>query len=152
MSAIDVYNDPYSRRATAGKMRVEFEKLKRTKEFKRWRVRQLYKQEGKCAYCKISLRRENIVTHVDHVQPLYYDGKNIFDNLVLSCRRCNLRKWISDKYVVPDWIKAREAHLKRKAKLDPIRAKQKKLMKELVNQQLDEQAIYGDLSWLNQAK
>lgn len=148
MPAVDVYNDPYSRRVTAGKMRVQFEKLKRTREFKSWRARQLYKQKGRCAYCKISLKKENIVTHVDHVQPLYYDGKNVFDNFVLSCRRCNLRKWVSDKYVVPEWIKEREVELKKKNRLDPVRAEQKKIMKEMVNKYLDEKTVNTELWWL----
>lgn len=97
----DAYNDPYARRYTASKKRIKFEKMKKTQVFKEWRIRQLKIQKNKCAYCKILLTKRGIVTHVDHVTPLYYDGNNEFTNFVLSCRRCNMKKWISNRYVVP---------------------------------------------------
>ena len=47
------------------------------------------KYNGKCAYCG-----EKCITkyHIDHKTPLSRGGGNEFDNLALSCPRCNLSK------------------------------------------------------------
>lgn len=141
MSSIDVANDPYGRRYYAHKKRVEFEKLKRTPEFKAWRNRQLRIQKKLCAYCQISLTYKNIVTHVDHINPLYYEGSNNFENLVLSCRRCNLKKWVNNRIVEPDWIKKNRANYPKVQQLSTLRGLQKKQMQDLVAKELDEQSI-----------
>lgn len=147
MQVIDCFNDPYSRRLNAKKKRRTFEQLKRSNGFKHWKIQQLKIQEGKCAYCRILLNSSNIVTHIDHVQPLYYEGKNDFNNLVLSCRRCNLRKWISDKRVVPQWIRHNEASFKEKQRLHIARQKQHRQMKEILEIEVQEQ-IAQELSWI----
>lgn len=144
METIDVYNDPYSRRRTARIKRSEFNKLKTTQAFKGWRTRQLKIQEGKCAYCKIDLSGDNIVTHVDHVQPLYFDGANSFDNFVLTCKRCNMKKWIDDRYVIPQWIKDNDAKYRRKQQLDMARQKQKAQIKEILDENLLEELGFLD--------
>lgn len=148
MQIIDTAKDPYGRRYFASQKRREFEKLKRTSSFKTWKVAQLKIQNDRCAYCRISLRRENIVTHIDHVQPLFYEGSNDFNNLVLSCRRCNVKKWISDKRVVPDWIKNNAQEHEDKQRLKSLRWKQRKQMEDLVNREIDEQISISMRSWL----
>lgn len=48
------------------------------------------REEGRCAYCgrQISLMKSTI----DHILPKSKGGDNSWTNLVLACRRCNLRK------------------------------------------------------------
>lgn len=46
-------------------------------------------QNGKCAYCKRSLKRWR---EVDHIVPLASGGPNGRSNLQLLCRSCNARK------------------------------------------------------------
>ena len=143
-TVINSFNDPYARRFTVKNKRSEFEKLKKTPEFRKWKNRQMRIQKAKCAYCKVDLRKGNIVVHVDHIDPLYFEGTNDFSNLVLSCRRCNTRKWINNRIVRPDWIKERDTTVM----LQEQRIKQKKLMRELVDKELDIQILNSDLSWL----
>lgn len=138
---IDVYNDPYGHRYYAHKKRVAFEKIKRTKEFKWWKIKQFNIQHGRCAYCQVALERKNIITHVDHVVPLFHEGTNDFSNLVLSCRRCNLRKWISNKHVIPDWVKKNKERYK-------THATQARLMQQLVERELDEQMLEKLNEWI----
>lgn len=142
MQILDVSKDPYGRRFYAKKNRKAFEALKRTAVFKEWKDKQFKTQGGRCAYCKIPLRHKDIVTHIDHVQPLIFEGSNKFDNLVLSCRRCNLRKWIATNRVVPEWVRERAEAEKRYGGLKEIRKQQAKLMQELVQQQYEEQVAY----------
>lgn len=139
--------DPYGHRYYAKKKRIEFEAFKRTKVFSAWKIKQLRIQRDKCAYCEILLTLTNIVTHIDHVQPLYYDGKNTLDNLVLACRRCNMRKWISNRYVVPEWIKKNKQYDEERERLNKARAEQDVLMKKLIVENMQEQ-IAHNLSWI----
>ena len=46
-------------------------------------------QKGKCAYCRIRLKRPY---HVDHIIPLSRGGSNAPDNLQMTCPRCNFQK------------------------------------------------------------
>lgn len=51
-------------------------------------VKKMYElQEGKCAYCMVSL---NLTYHVEHIIPLCVGGTNRESNLCLSCPECNL--------------------------------------------------------------
>ncbi len=43
--------------------------------------------EGRCAYCDVGAYE-----HQDHVVPLSKGGTHSLDNVVPSCRDCNLRK------------------------------------------------------------
>lgn len=54
---------------------------------KQWRI-----QNGRCAYCRISLHGKRHV--VEHIIPQHTQGKyvNQGKNLVLSCSDCNKRK------------------------------------------------------------
>lgn len=135
---VDAVNDPYGRRFYARKKRVEFEKFKRTKEFQSWRRIQLRAQKEQCAYCRVKLTKSNIVTHVDHVSPLYHEGTNVIDNLVLTCRRCNLRKYTSNRYVYPEWIKDN----KRKHRIKKMRKEQRKLMNNIIKEEMEQQLAY----------
>lgn len=47
-------------------------------------------QEGKCAYCKVDLTKEN--EHRDHILPLALGGTNDRDNIQLLCEPCNRSK------------------------------------------------------------
>lgn len=131
MTAVNCYLDPYLERATAKKKRVEFEKLKRTQEFKDWYSNQKYAQRNKCAYCRVRIDNENIVVHVDHVTPLRFSGKNEYDNFVLSCRRCNTRKWVANNVVVPDWIVRNKARLADKRERNLLKEKQYALARQV---------------------
>jgi 5-methylcytosine-specific restriction endonuclease McrA len=48
------------------------------------------RQRGKCYWCKLSYGK---TPHVDHVWPLALGGSNGPENLVLSCQKCNCKKW-----------------------------------------------------------
>ncbi len=94
--------------------RLEFEKLKETSLFKSWKYEQFGCQDFECAWCKRRISPK--YAQVDHVNPLFYDGTNNLNNLVLTCRKCNCQKsikptgyndFMNDHYknAVPRWIK-----------------------------------------------
>lgn len=61
---------------------------KRKCRFSIKKIRLMYDmQEGKCAYCCISL---NLNYHIEHIVPLAAGGTNADSNLCISCPRCNL--------------------------------------------------------------
>lgn len=130
---IDVYNDPYCQRLNAHKKRNEFEKLKKTNSFQQWRERQIKVQDNRCAYCKVRLDMYGIVTHIDHITPLYHDGKNEYTNFVLSCRRCNMRKWVANNYVYPEWIKDRDIKMRQQDRLKHLHKQQYQQRQELLD-------------------
>ncbi|HYH14322.1 MAG TPA: HNH endonuclease signature motif containing protein [Flavisolibacter sp.] len=49
-----------------------------------------------CVYCQEKLIPEN--WHLDHFTPLSKGGKNIFENIVPSCAKCNIMKGALDGY------------------------------------------------------
>jgi len=53
-------------------------------------VTTLRKCDYSCQYCGKSIKKEN--WHLDHIIPLSKNGKNIVDNLCVSCKTCNLMK------------------------------------------------------------
>ena len=52
----------------------------------------LSKYFDKCFYCKNTLASERQMVHVDHFVPWSYIFEDELWNLVLSCRKCNLKK------------------------------------------------------------
>ncbi|WP_303965947.1 HNH endonuclease [Sporosarcina ureae] len=54
----------------------------------------LYDTDPCCHYCKIPLKRENIV--FDHMQPLSREGRHEINNIAISCSDCNNLKGIRD--------------------------------------------------------
>lgn len=148
MSVINLAKDPYGRKYYAHKKRVEFNKLKKTSEFKQWKHKQFHKQFGRCAYCEIRLRKQGVIVHIDHIQPLYFGGDNNYENLVLTCKECNVKKWINDRYVRPAWLKEAEKQSLIIDGLHKVRAKQRKQMKNIVSKELDERLLQNELSWI----
>jgi 5-methylcytosine-specific restriction endonuclease McrA len=132
--AYDAYKDPYGLRVQAHKKRVVFTHMKQTLTFQAWKKRQFKVQLGKCAWCLIPLTNVGVRIHVDHVTPLFFEGENDFSNLVLSCSRCNLKKWISNRYVVPEWIKARDLELRVQKKLKAARKAQYRQARQLIDE------------------
>lgn len=65
--------------------------------------------------------------HVDHCLPLYHEGINNKDNIVLSHADCNIKKWIRVDGM-PQWIKN-----------NMINHRRKKMIRE-------QHRIYADLS------
>jgi 5-methylcytosine-specific restriction endonuclease McrA len=57
----------------------------------------LYRDDFKCQYCGNSFHEKDLT--MDHVIPKSKGGKKTFDNIVMSCRRCNEYK--ADKYIKP---------------------------------------------------
>jgi HNH endonuclease len=53
-------------------------------------------QNGRCAYCKTTLKEH---FHVDHIKPLAKGGGNDRTNLQLTCRSCNCQKATLDPIV-----------------------------------------------------
>lgn len=95
------HRDWYRRNPAKAK---EFASRRRTAEGKHTAddLRLLYAlQEGRCAYCGITLHGEY---HVDHVQPISRGGSNWPDNLAIACRDCNHSK--SNK-TVAEWLAVR---------------------------------------------
>lgn len=78
--------------STLKRKRDAFERKKKTKAFKRWRVYQ-YKviQKGLCFYCHKPIVG---VWVTDHVIPLFRGGTSAYSNLVVCCWRCNKEKGI----------------------------------------------------------
>lgn len=52
-------------------------------------------QKGACAYCALPLKDKNgkNVFELDHVVPLSSGGSEWIDNILLSCKKCNQKKW-----------------------------------------------------------
>ncbi len=74
------------------RLRYEFEELKKSERFKKWKREQWICQKKRCAWCKRLIGLNTPYTHVDHVVPLFYGGTNATNNLVLTCSRCNKTK------------------------------------------------------------
>lgn len=64
---------------------------KRPKVSKAKRKRVYERDKGKCAYCGRFLEKDNFC--IDHIIPLSRGGNNEDDNLTVSCRSCNSRKY-----------------------------------------------------------
>lgn len=72
--------------------RVRAEKLKRRAigEVPAKLIREMYEnQEGRCAYCGITVFDKY---EVDHIHPVFLGGDNSPDNLCIACKKCNRSK------------------------------------------------------------
>lgn len=55
--------------------------------------RMVIERDGlRCVYCDLDLTNNEV--HIDHVIPESKGGKTSFDNLQVTCRKCNLEKGI----------------------------------------------------------
>lgn len=55
-------------------------------------VKSFKDEEKECRYCHNPLHNTELVLTVDHKQPLSRGGKTTYDNLFLSCDKCNCEK------------------------------------------------------------
>ena len=97
--------------------RQEFEQMKQTDFFKKWKKAQYRCQDGKCAYCQSRIDLYSVYTQVDHIKPLCKYGTNEYNNLVLACKECNYyckkgnyiwrdaKGKIHNGWIKPNWIK-----------------------------------------------
>ena len=73
---------------------------------------EVFKRDNhKCQYCGATPRDEGVVLEVDHIVPVYEGGDNSFENLITSCKQCNIGKGkrkITDK----NYISLKEKELK----------------------------------------
>lgn len=61
------------------------------------KINLLYRDDFTCQYCGKKFSDKDLT--MDHVIPKSQGGKKIFDNIVMSCRKCNELK--ADKYIKP---------------------------------------------------
>ena len=53
----------------------------------------IFERDGfACFYCGKTSYEDNTELHVDHLVPVFKEGKDMIENLVTSCSRCNLEK------------------------------------------------------------
>lgn len=73
---------------------------------------EVFKRDNhKCQYCGATPRDEGVVLEADHIVPVYEGGDNSFENLITSCKQCNIGKGkrkITDK----NYISLKEKELK----------------------------------------
>ena len=67
--------------------------FKKVRFDKKTRMSVWNKYDGHCAYCGIPLKIKDM--QVDHLKPLHLDGSNDMENLMPSCRLCNIYKRVS---------------------------------------------------------
>lgn len=133
-------NNP--RLVTSKKLRAEYNNWKKTPDFIKWRELQWRIQRGRCAWCRVKMNDQFTGVHVDHALPIYHEGRNSKDNLVLSHARCNLKKGIRVDGM-PQWIKNNMLnHSRRK-----LRNEQKKAYRKVVTEIIEED-IADSLSWI----
>lgn len=71
-------------------IRAQYNELRQTAGFKRWRRRQYLRQWSLCCYC---LRPTPwTVMHCDHVRAVAVGGGNGYSNFMLACGPCNMEK------------------------------------------------------------
>lgn len=50
--------------------------------------------DNQCEYCRLAQASQVATFPVDHIIPVALDGPTEFQNLALTCPRCNALKWI----------------------------------------------------------
>ena len=134
-------NDP--RREVNRIRRKQFEALKRTEGFKRWKSEQWQVQSGRCAWCRQAMRKDMSNVHVDHALALFHEGRNDYSNLVLSHGKCNMRKYIRIDGV-PQWVINARSRYKPSATIKV----QEKIMRRAVRDELDMQTLDYLRTWI----
>jgi hypothetical protein len=79
---------------------VNKNKAKRVGLSKKLRYEVFKKDNFKCVYCGAKPSDEGVILEVDHVLPVFEGGTNDIENLVTSCKKCNIGKGktkLSDK-------------------------------------------------------
>jgi 5-methylcytosine-specific restriction endonuclease McrA len=62
-----------------------------------------------CVYCDEDLRDKEI--HLDHVEPESRGGATTFNNLQVTCRKCNLAKGILSEAEFTDRLRTRARNI-----------------------------------------
>jgi 5-methylcytosine-specific restriction endonuclease McrA len=128
-------------------LRARFEKLKKSKEFKAWRIEQYYHvQKKNCAWCREFMPPDFSKLHVDHALALIHGGTNAYSNLVLAHAKCNLKKWIRIDGV-PQWI----INKRRRYELRLLRQQQADLRHKLAEEAFQERLGWWLRSWIYQS-
>ncbi len=93
----------HNRRARIGEDKLTGEQVRKIRE----------EANGKCYYCP-SMK----ATDLEHKTPLCRGGRNIPENLYMSCEKCNCAKWHRTEEEFYDWRRKNEERaLKRKNKI-----------------------------------
>ena len=64
------------------------------------RIKVFERDNYTCQYCGKTVK-DNVILHVDHIEPLKKGGKDTMDNYVTACSKCNLSK--NDKLLERTW-------------------------------------------------
>lgn len=83
-------------RVPAVVMQKQYQRKKNTMRFSKYNV--FLRDEYTCQYCGIGVTRKTAT--LDHVLPLSHGGKNVWENCVCACAKCNLAKG-NNKQIVP---------------------------------------------------
>lgn len=65
-------------------------------------ILELQQNAKTCYWCKCSLR--GVIMHLDHYEPLSKGGRHTISNLVVSCQKCNHKKYAKDPIVFANSI------------------------------------------------
>lgn len=78
----------------ARKRKADWARLARRQEWQQWRLWNVYRQRGRCFYCReaFSERWPHLLPTLDHYMPTAKGGPDSFENTVAACAGCNGRK------------------------------------------------------------
>jgi hypothetical protein len=62
----------------------------------------LAQSRGCCEYCRVGQAESGIDYHIEHIIAVSHGGLTVFNNLALSCSRCNLYKGTNIAAADPD--------------------------------------------------
>lgn len=61
----------------------------------------IHRAENRCEYCLLSQKGQEATFHIDHIIPVFSDGKTVAENLALACVSCSLRKGAKETVIDP---------------------------------------------------
>lgn len=74
-------------------VRRELGSISKTERFLKWTRWAYMQQKKRCFYCDNRIYIDNRKSyHIEHRIPVYWGGKNDYENLVLACPPCNMTK------------------------------------------------------------